>query len=86
MTEVHTEYYVREGKEPGTTELTKFQGKTEPSAVYTVFQGKSNRWFCDCPAGANGRNCKHTGWVQLWISLGRPLQYLIRTDKKGKRV
>jgi hypothetical protein len=80
-----TEYYVRQGKEVDETEITKFQdGANTPSAVYVVFHGKSGRWMCDCPAGSNGRNCKHVDWVQSWIAQGKPTPYSIRINKKGQ--
>lgn len=79
------EYYVRQGKEPDETEITKFLSGTDtPAATYVVFHGKSGRWMCDCPAGSNGRNCKHVGWVTDWIAKGSPVPHLIRTNKKGE--
>lgn len=77
------EYYLRQGQVQGSTEITKFTSESEPSATYTVFEGKTGRWFCDCPAGANGRHCKHLDWVQTWIQAGSPTPYVKKVDKKG---
>ena len=83
------EYYLRVVKERDNSEaveITKFQGKDEPADTYKVFKGGSGRWFCDCMAGANGRNCKHLEWAKEFIVAGKPVPYVIKINRKGERI
>lgn len=66
------------------THMSKFSPDDDSAmATYTVFVGSSGRWFCDCPAGANGRNCKHLQWAKNFRDKGCPSPYAITVDKKG---
>lgn len=54
-------------------EVTKFVGKKEPQASYTVSQ-RAGTWHCDCPGfdRSSRDQHKHIRLVREWIAKGKP--------------
>lgn len=67
---MQVEYYVRRLLN-GSYNVTKFEGRREPSAVYNLTKGRGH-WVCSCPAysKARGQNCKHGKLVDAFIAQG----------------
>lgn len=55
--------------------VTKFEDHATPTGEYLVV-GES----CDCPAGMNGRKCKHTRMAATWLAKGQPTGFFTQLD------
>lgn len=79
-----TEYYVRRLPEWGTFQVAKFDGDSEPAAVYTL-RGGAGKLKCDCPAYLLGRTrpCKHLPMVLAFIKAKESSPFLYQVVKEA---
>lgn len=71
---IEPEYYIRRLTN-GSYNVSKFEGREAPSAVYNLTKHRSGYWVCSCPAYTRdgGKNCKHGRMVQEFIDAGEPI-------------